>query len=41
MLAPDSLDLHLIGDVLQAALQGLATLHQVLDVEYGGEVLVE
>ena len=38
VLRPDPLHLQLVGQLLQAALQVLARLHQVLDVVHVGEV---
>lgn len=41
MLGANSTQLQLVGHLLQAALQILARLHQILNVEYVGEVDVQ
>ena len=41
MLSPDPLDLHLIGNVLEAALKCLTTFHQIFYVEHSGEVVFQ
>ena len=41
MLRADALDLEILGELVEAALEPLARLHQVLDVVEGREVQLE